>query len=154
MNEWTDEHLAAFSHGDLDLVRSARLKAALDRDDALRSRLNRIRAADLLLRALPRSEPSASGILTARQALARALKQVGTSEIMTLDEVAAYLNISLDELDALAEQLPAFEVAGRLRMRRVRLDEWIQQQERAFARRNAANATLCIVKGSDDKGVA
>ena len=45
-----------------------------------------------------------------------------------------------DELDEIAEELPAFELAGRLRVRRQRLMEWIEHREQSYAR--GATATM------------
>jgi hypothetical protein len=56
---------------------------------------------------------------------------------MTLDEVAEFLRISLDELEEVVTELPAFEVAGQLRVRRARLLEWVEARERAYRRSSA-----------------
>ena len=53
---------------------------------------------------------------------------------MTLDEVAAFLRIDPSDLGEVAEELPAFELGGQVRVRRERLIEWIQQRERAYTR--------------------
>jgi anti-sigma factor RsiW len=54
-------------------------------------------------------------------------------EVMALEEVARYLGITLDELDRLAADLPAFEVAGRIRVRRSELGKWIARREQDYA---------------------
>ncbi|MBH24955.1 MAG: hypothetical protein CMH57_10970 [Myxococcales bacterium] len=62
-------------------------------------------------------------------------------EILTMDEVATLLRVSLDELEAELEHLPVFEFAGQLRMRRSQLFRWIEAREkRAHLRLMAADA--------------
>jgi anti-sigma factor RsiW len=50
-------------------------------------------------------------------------------EIMTFDEVAAYLRVAPDELEAELSTLPFFELGGRLRIRRSRLVAWVEERE-------------------------
>lgn len=51
-------------------------------------------------------------------------------EVMTIEEVAAFLRVEPDDLDVELDTLPAFEIGGRLRVRRSRLLEWIEERER------------------------
>ena len=76
----------------------------------------------------------ARAVLAARRAVSRVLRRPHTPEVMTLDEVAAFLRVGPDELAEVVELLPAFELAGRIRVRRARLIEWIEQRERDYTR--------------------
>lgn len=51
-------------------------------------------------------------------------------EIMTLEEVAGFLRVGLGELERELDDLPTFEFAGRLRIRRAALLAWIEERER------------------------
>ena len=62
---------------------------------------------------------------------------LGTNEIMTLEEVAAYLQVALDDLEVELETLPVFDIGGKLRVRRCRLTEWIEERERRARSRRA-----------------
>lgn len=55
-------------------------------------------------------------------------------EVLTVDEVARYLRLSREELEAALDQLPFFEFAGRLRMRRESLIGWIEEREQRTQR--------------------
>ena len=56
-------------------------------------------------------------------------------EILTPDELARYLKLPPDAIDA--TELPGFVVAGRLRFRKSRIDQWIAEQERLYAANRA-----------------
>jgi excisionase family DNA binding protein len=55
------------------------------------------------------------------------------SEIMRIDEVAAYLKVHPTTVYRLLKrkQLPAFRVGTDFRFRRADVDEWIREKERA-----------------------
>ena len=50
-------------------------------------------------------------------------------EIMTLEEVAAYLQIEPDVIWKLLNEIPHFEVGAELRFKKSSVDEWIRMQE-------------------------
>lgn len=96
-------------------------------------------AADAQLAALPRMQPSADALLTTRRALSEITRGGHAPEIMTLEEVAEYLRMDADTLGEIAEELPAFELAGQVRVRRTQLVEWIEQRERDYMRATSAS---------------
>lgn len=51
-------------------------------------------------------------------------------EVMTPDELAGFLRVSPEELDEVIEEIPGFDVAGRLRFRRERVETWMAERER------------------------
>jgi len=54
----------------------------------------------------------------------------GSEEILTLEEVAAYLKVGKRTVYRLvaAQELPAFKVGGSWRFRRQEIDQWINEQ--------------------------
>ena len=50
-------------------------------------------------------------------------------EIMTLEEVAAYLQIEPDVVWKLLNDIPHFEVGAELRFKKSSVDEWIRMKE-------------------------
>lgn len=56
-------------------------------------------------------------------------------DVMTLDEVAIYLRVPLQDLEPELPTMPVFELGGRLLCRRVALLEWIEERERRARRR-------------------
>jgi hypothetical protein len=146
----TYEDLAAFAAGD-----SADLAEHVGVCDACRRRLDTLRSADETLLRLPRPEPSASALLRLRRELAREVRPDGAvPEVMTLDEVAEYLRVPADELGDLLADLPAFELAGRVRVRRARLLEWVEAREGDYMRNNIASRVARTMAANGWKGVA
>ena len=141
----TYEELAALAAGDLPEDRAAELQAHAAECDHCRERLGRIRSVDAGLLSLRREEPSAHAVLEARRALSRELGRSGPPEVMTLEEVAEFLRV--DDLGEVVEHLPAFEIAGQVRVRRAKLLEWIESRERAFARSSIESEVAGILAG-------
>jgi len=150
----SDELLAALTAGDLPAEPAGRIERHARRCRRCRARLAAIRAADGALAALPRFAPSPAALLAARRALAGAARGGAEPEIMTLPEVAEFLRIDEAALGEIADELPAFELAGRVRVRRARLLEWIARRESDFAREAAASWAARAMAGAFGKGAA
>ena len=130
----TYEELAAYASAELPAERQAEIGRHVPRCDACRRRMESVRAADAALAALPRFRPPAGAILAARRAISAAVRDRPATEIMTLEEAAEFLRITPDQLGEIVESLPAFELAGQVRIRRGRLLECLEQRERDFTR--------------------
>lgn len=141
----TAEEIARLAAQDLDEARAQEVQAHAASCPECCERLAALRRLDVALGALPRLEPPASAILKARRALAAELRAPAAPEILTLEESAAFLRISLDELEEIVLDLPAFELAGQLRIRRARLIEWVEARERAFTRNRAQSEIARIL---------
>jgi|WetSurMetagenome_2_1015567.scaffolds.fasta_scaffold313906_2 hypothetical protein len=100
--------------------------------DRCRHRLEALQNVDAALVKMPRLEPSDLARLKIRRALSKEIYGPAAPEIMTLEEVGEFLRISYEELREIAGELPAFELAGQIRVRRAKLLEWIDQRERKF----------------------
>ncbi|MCE9591091.1 MAG: zf-HC2 domain-containing protein [Planctomycetes bacterium] len=130
----TYDELAAYASGECEAGRGAEIARHLAVCEACRGRMHAIAAADRALAAPPRWEPSAGAVLAASRAIARATAPPAPIEpgIMTLEEVGRHLRLNPEQLDEIVETLPAFEIAGQVRVRRQKLYEWIDQRERMF----------------------
>lgn len=148
----TWEELAALTAGDLPDARRDEVAGHLADCDRCRARLAALERSDGLLAELPRLTPRTGAVRAARQAASEAARAKVEREIMTLDEVAAFLRISPDELGEIAEELPAFELAGRIRVRREKLIEWIAHREAAYARQVAASRVARASAGAIEEG--
>jgi hypothetical protein len=126
--------LSEYMAGELDAEAERRVGEHLEECAACRALAQSLFRLDEDLRLLPRETPSADAIFNVRRALAAEIRQQHRPELMTLEEVADFLRISLDGLEEIVLDLPAFEVAGQLRVRRAKLLEWIEERERSFRR--------------------
>ncbi|NLX06142.1 MAG: helix-turn-helix domain-containing protein [Phycisphaerae bacterium] len=133
------ETLAAYVAGDLDEQRVAALDAhVLDCRECSR-RLRALERSDRALAELARTEPDSQTVLKVRRALANELRPTQRSAVMTLDQVAEFLQISRTELEPLIDELPAFDLGGLVRVRREKLLAWIDERERRFLRSRLHN---------------
>ena len=135
----TYEELAALAAGELPAAREAEVLAHLGDCERCRRRVNALQQADGVLATLRPARPPAEAVLAARRALADVLRRRQAPEIMTLEEVAEFLRLTLDQLADVAEELPAFELAGQVRVRRARLIEWIERREGDYSRQRAGS---------------
>ncbi len=117
-------------------------------------RLAGLRAVDAALRSLPPERPSAETILAARRLLSEETRPRRESEILTLEEVAAFLRIEPEEMRPFVTDLPAFELGGQIRVRRSKLLEWVEHRERQFSRTGAIRAIARFRPVEQWKGVA
>ncbi len=150
----TYEALAALAAGDLEAPQEAELREHVSQCDGCRQRLASLRKADAALTALPPVQPPRRAILAARQALSEVTRGPRVPEIMTLREVAEFLRITPEQLGEIVEELPAFELAGQIRLRRERLIEWVQQRERDYTRSATAGWVARGVSGIREQGAA
>lgn len=141
----TYRKLARYAASELESDRTRAIEEHLAVCESCRRRLRAVQRTDAALLALPRLEPSPQGLLNTRRALSQHVRGSGTRAVMTLDEVADYLRISLDELEEIVLELPVFELAGQLRVRRAKLDQWLEARERAFARAGAESEVARIL---------
>ena len=128
------EELAGFADAELEAGRLNEIREHLAGCDLCRERLDALGRADAVLAAIKPAEPSAAAVLAARREFSEVIRPSQFSEIMTLSEAAEFLRITADQLGEIAEELPAFELAGQIRLRRERLLEWIEQRERDYTR--------------------
>jgi anti-sigma factor RsiW len=131
--DFTYEELARYAAGESDAERAAEIGRHAAVCPVCRRRLEALARSDAALRLLPPLAPSASILLRARQALTRELRSAGLPEIMTLEEVAEFLRVPASGLGEVVSDLPAFDVGGRIRVRREALLNWIEARERSYA---------------------
>ena len=135
--EITYEQLAAMVIGELDAKQAADICEHIAQCEHCRNRLAALNRIDEILITLRPLRPSASTVLATRRALAPEIRPAPASEIMTLEDMAEFLRITPEQLGEIVEELPAFELAGQIRVRRDRLLEWIQQRERDYNRQRS-----------------
>jgi len=118
-------------------------------------RLAVLAGADRALAGLPRPAPRAEALLAAREALDREIRgDADLPDVMTLEEVAAFLRIRPEELDVAAEDLPAFVVAGRVRVRREKLLAWMEERETTYERERTHSLVAWASRARYGGGVA
>ena len=150
----TYEELAGWKAGNLPAPRARWIKAHTVACATCRTRLNTLDQSDLLLRSLSVPGPAAGAILAARRRLTGVTQPVTTAEILTMEEAAEFLRLTPEQVGELIEELPAFELAGQIRIRRQKLLDWIEQRERGYTRQTVASWTVQSADWLAQKGVA
>ena len=141
----TYEELAAFAARDLGAEREQFLRAHAAECERCGQRLDALGKVDSSLRSLPRIEIPEQTMLSVRRALSRGIR-AREPEVMTLQEVADFLRVTLEDLYETVDELPAFELAGRILVRRVKLLECIEHRENSYRRQ--------VVQSDSARGVA
>lgn len=152
--EITYEQLGALAIGELDAKQAAEVREHLVQCERCRNRMAALNRIDEMLGTLRPLRPPASTVLATRRALAQQIRTSPVSEIMTLEEAADFLRITADQLGEIVEELPAFELAGQIRVRRDRLLEWVQQRERDYNRQRSESWVARAGKLGFGRGVA
>jgi len=60
--------------------------------------------------------------------------QASTPEILDIEGVAQFLNLSVSQVADILDQLPAFEIGGRIRFRRDRIVAWARDREEKLSK--------------------
>ncbi|MBT4816714.1 MAG: helix-turn-helix domain-containing protein [Lentisphaerae bacterium] len=113
-----------------------------------------LRVTDRCLEQLDQIEPDAATLLDVRRAMACERQRSHDDSLMTMDEVAEYLRLDPDEFERVASQVPAFEFAGKVLVRRSQLLEWVRQRERTYANAEAGSLVTGILAFPGKAGVA
>jgi anti-sigma factor RsiW len=143
----TYEELAAFVAGDASPDRAQWLGEHVRHCATCQAKSAAVAGIDSALHKLPRLQPTTQTVLKVRRAVSRGIP-AREPEVMTLQEVADFLRISLEDLYEAVDDLPAFELAGRILVRRERLIEWIDKREQAYRRQTVQSEIARGLAGS------
>ena len=148
-----DDDLAAYADGETDAVATREIDQHLAACPSCRRQLAALRQADAGLREMAGSAAPAGAVMAAWQAVSAELTPAALPEVLTLEQAAGMLAVSMNELAEVMDELPLFEIAGQLRIRRARLVEWIADRERQFSRQRSQSWVARASAGMG-KGVA
>ena len=154
MNEANDrkihlssEELSALALGELTGERQTVAEDHVVDCAECRERFGALRALEAALGALPGFEPPAAAVLETRRAVNAAVRGAAEPEVLTLPEVAGILRVDMAQLRYVMDDLPVFELAGQIRVRRSKLIEWIEEREGAYERRRIESQVAGILAG-------
>jgi hypothetical protein len=126
--------LDAYLDGELDRNGEARFSRHLEGCTACREAVRRTEAVRSSLReAFEQGVPDDADLRIRRRVRGERGQRAADREILDIEGVAAWLQISVAEVVALLGELPSFEIAGRIRFRRDRIRQWMAQREQRQA---------------------
>ena len=97
-----------------------------------RQTLERLAAAT---RALPRRQPADRAMIAVNEAvhrLAPAPRRSDFGPVMDIEELAEFLRVTTDTIGIYLDELPSFELGGKLLFRRASVENWIEQREQSI----------------------
>ena len=110
--------------------------ASCERCRALIGDLDRIESA---AGRLPPQEPSTPCLLKISEAIhqfARPARRTEFGPVMDMDELADYLRVDRLTLEVHLDEIPCFELAGKILFNRRSIEDWIRRKETDFALQN------------------
>ncbi len=128
------ELLLAFLDGELSAEAEADLARHLADCVACRQTLASLRQSESGLSALAAAAPASESLAQVQRRVRQELGMVREREILTIEEAADFLRLQPDELAAVLDDLPWFELAGQIRFRREALVDWVRERERECSR--------------------
>ena len=91
---------------------------------------------DELVKGLPKYTPSGETILSLKSFIAHAgpasRRRTEFGAVMDSEELAEFLRISIDILEQYIEEIPCFELGGKLLFRKESIEQWIAEREKDF----------------------
>ena len=108
-------------------------------------------------RRLPVRAPGAGGVLRIREAVHRPAAGARRTEfgpVMDMEELAEFLRTGAETLASYLDEIPAFELGGKLLFRRKSIEEWIARREtrlgfrpKEFALFDNAEMSATVMRG-------
>jgi hypothetical protein len=89
-----------------------------------------------LARELPRRSPSVGTIMRVSEAIhgeTRPVRRTEFGPVMDMEELAEFLRVDAETVEEYLDQIPCFELGGKLLFRRKSVEEWIEGRERTVA---------------------
>ena len=107
-------------------------------------------------RALPRVAPGSECVIELRDRIRRlepGFRRVEFGPVMDMDELAAFLRVDLDVVGQYLDEMPSFELGGKLLFRRKSDEDWIAGREmcRGIQRKEAIVLDAGIESGEVEK---
>ena len=97
--------------------------------------MNALDKIELLAKGLPRYAPSTELVLKIKSSIHRQSKAERRTEfgpVLDIDELAEFLRVSKDIIEQYLDDIPCFELGGKILFRKKGIEEWIEGREKDF----------------------
>ena len=88
-----------------------------------------------LAKKLPRYAPSTELVLKIKSSIhgqSKAERRTEFGPVLDIDELAEFLRVSKDIIEQYLEDIPCFELGGKILFRKKSIEEWIEGREKDF----------------------
>jgi hypothetical protein len=129
--EMCSERLPEYVDGELTQVEHDACGRHLDGCEACRQELESVRRLLSLAATLPADKPDAETLLRVRQAIEAESRprRTGFGPVLDLEELADFLRADRTTIEVYLDEIPCFELGGKLLFRRKSVEAWIEQRE-------------------------
>ena len=135
--------------------REEEIRRHLEACSACRADLEALNTLSAAARALPRCAPGSQVVLTITEAI-HATRASGRGRefgaVLDMDELAEFLRVDRDTVMLYLDEIPCFELGGKLLFRRRSIEDWLDQRESAFGAALTTPALKRIVVGERTTG--
>ena len=129
------ELLPEFLEGSLDADAAADVAMHLADCARCRGELQFVRTLTAAARKLPQPQPDDAVVLKIMETALGPATRERRSEygpVLDVEELADYLRVDREALEPYLDDIPCFELGGKLLFRRKTIEEWIQQKEQSL----------------------
>ncbi len=133
--EKCQELLSEYQEGELDKKLSGEIEKHLKGCKRCRQELNSLQKINVLTKKLPRYAPNNEVIRNIKTSIYQESKATRRREfgpVLDMEELTEFLRVSKETLEEYLNEIPCFELGGKILFRRKSIEEWIEERERAF----------------------
>lgn len=127
--------LSEYCDSNLDGTKARAIKAHLKKCPACRDQQKLLEAMEATARTLPRHEPGTECLLNTLAAIhknAGFARRTEFGPVLDFQELAEFLRVDLETVGKYLDEIPSFELAGKLLFRRKSVEDWIASKETGF----------------------
>ena len=130
------EKLSEYADRELAGTEERAIKAHLDKCAACREQYRRLEQIASAAATLTRHVPCADCLLKISKAIhqrAQLPRRTEFGPVLNFDELADYLRVDKETIGQYLDEIPSFELGGKLLFRKKSIEEWIESKETGFA---------------------
>ena len=130
------ERLSEYLDGDLPVELKGEVAAHLEQCGQCREKIRQYEKLDSMVARLRQFTPGTTATLrikAAFQAPRPAERRTEFGPVLDMDELAVFLRVSKEVVGQYLNEIPSFELCGRLLFRRKSVEEWIARKEMTLA---------------------
>jgi hypothetical protein len=127
--------LSEYCDSDLDGTKARAVKAHLKKCADCREQNNLTEAMEAAARALPHHAPGTECLLNTSAAIhkiAGFTRQTEFGPVLDFQELAEFLRVDREIVGQYLDEIPSFELGGKLLFRRKSVEDWIESKETGF----------------------
>ena len=143
------ERLSEYLDGDLPVESKGEIAAHLETCEQCRAELRQYERMNSLVAGLQQLTPGTATTLSIKAAFQASRPMERRTEfgpVLDMDELAAFLRVSNEVVGQYLDEIPSFELGGKLLFRRKSVEEWIARKEMTLASDMLSSEVNMLIK--------